>query len=61
MSKAKPDPHFESAKAKLAQAIDKCDPGEIDKIVKLCETLAKMKTAESKGKADPDDWGAGLR
>lgn len=61
MSKAKSDPVFDKAKAKIGEAIDACKPEELDKIIKLCDTLAKMKIAESKGKADPDDWGSGLK
>lgn len=60
MSRAKDDPVFKKAKEKLGQAIEQCDAADVDKLIRLCDTLSKMKVAESKGKADPEDWGTGL-
>lgn len=61
MSKKADDTVFNAAKKKLGEAIEACPATEVDKLVKLMETLAKLKIAESKGPKDGDDWGAGLK
>lgn len=52
------DKVFIKAKEKIGKAIDALPDSDVTNLVKLCETLAKMKVAESKGK--DDDWGGGL-
>jgi hypothetical protein len=61
LTKKADDTVFAAAKKKLGEAIEKCDATDVDKLVKLMETLAKLKVAESKGAKDGDEWGAGLK
>jgi hypothetical protein len=52
------DSVFESAKKKLGEAIEACKPEDVVNLVRLCETLSKMKAVELK--ADEGDYGEKL-
>jgi hypothetical protein len=55
------DSDFQAAKSAVAKRLAK--DGEempIADLVKLCETMAKLKTAESKGAGDGDGFGSAL-
>jgi hypothetical protein len=56
MAKQVDDQVFKKAKTKLGEMIEKAD--NVADVVKLCETLAKMKDVELK--ADEGAFGSGL-
>jgi len=53
-----PDTSMESAKKKIAAALEKCKEEDVEKIVALSGALAKLKAVELK--MSEGDWGAGL-
>jgi hypothetical protein len=62
MAKApKPDPDFQAAKTAIAKRLQAAkDDMPVADLVKLCETMAKLKTAENKGGGDAEGFGGAL-
>jgi hypothetical protein len=56
----KVDEDFQAAKRAISSKLGKPDDLSVADLVKLCETMAKLKTAESKGGGDPDGFGGEL-
>lgn len=60
MAKSAADSDFQAAKSAVAKRLEKDgDSMAIADLVKLCETMAKLKTAENKG-SDGDGFGSNL-